>query len=714
MKLSSTSLRVKILFGALVLLVPLAVSLVYLYQAGIAQIQTAQWEKKGLAATAPVMKALLAWQTLGIDGTPDSTVLKALDEYVQALTPLTADLAYNAEAMTTAGYTWVGLPALQALVQAGAGGDVGKFKAAHDALMGDLLYLADSSGLVLDPDIDSYYLVLGLYQSLPGILDGATKLRSLSRPGSPKLTGGAKLLLFASASALEDQANKLQDQVARSVKGVPTSYGPVPGYEANMTSDVGPITGQTASIEGFANQSALAEAFDPQGMNSRLDALVPLLQTFYTHGRAALETMLDHRIASFVNELITAYSVALGGLVLGLTVLLVVVGGIRRRTAQLVGALGAVAQGDLVQKVPESLLKTQDELGRLAGSVKVLREDLRTQIESLTQATDRIAHMTSDLAANAEQSAAAIEEMSATSAQVARFARAQLDQTSASGEQIGEMLAGVQEAYDLTQGMATQFFLFSQSMEANRRRIAATAAEAKTTGELAEGLSKTGEQGERSLEALRQSIGSVVKKTQEIQEIVRFILDISDRTNLLSMNAAIEAAHAGHSGRGFAVVADEIRKLAENSSRQAQNIKTLVDGIAEAAHQTLDRSEGTTQNFRSVQSDIGAVRKASQAIAGQMVQQEEEDAHLSEGLEDFTRFYGDLSTSMDIQMEHSQAVQQAIGRLGDASKEISHSMQEQKLGMEQATEAVVHVRDTTTDLARIMEDLKALVARFQV
>jgi methyl-accepting chemotaxis protein len=250
-------------------------------------------------------------------------------------------------------------------------------------------------------------------------------------------------------------------------------------------------------------------------------------------------------------------------------------------------------------------------------------------------------------------------------------------------------------------------------MEANRRRIGATASEARVTGDLSENLTKTGEQGEHSLEALRQSIGGVVKKTQEIQEIVLFILDIADRTNLLSMNAAIEAAHAGSSGRGFAVVADEIRKLAETSSKQAQSIKTLVDGIAEAAAQTMGRSEGTSQSFKTVLRDITAVRTASQAIAGQMVLQEAEDGKLSEGLEEFTRFYSELSGSIGTQVDQSAIVQKAITRLGDSAQEISQSMDEQKLGMDQSTEAVIQVRDTTVLLSQVLEDLTVVMARFK-
>jgi len=334
-------------------------------------------------------------------------------------------------------------------------------------------------------------------------------------------------------------------------------------------------------------------------------------------------------------------------------------------------------------------------------------------VVSLATVTDRLSQMGSTLAANTEESAAAIEEMSATSKQVARFATGQLGQTTTAGAEISDMLSRVIESNDLTQGMATQFFMFSQSMEANRRRIGATAAEARTTGDLAVNLMATGKEGEHSLESLRQSIGGVVRKTQEIQEIVRFILDIADRTNLLSMNAAIEAAHAGTSGRGFAVVADEIRKLADTSSKQAQSIKALVDSIAEVANQTVGKSDATGESFKKLLKDIEAVRHASQAIAAQVVQQETEDGKLSDGLMEFTRFYSQLSDSMDHQVNQSGTVQKAVTTLAESAQQISQSMEEQKIGMEQATDAVLQVRDASMILGQIMVDLTDLMGRFK-
>ena len=76
-----------------------------------------------------------------------------------------------------------------------------------------------------------------------------------------------------------------------------------------------------------------------------------------------------------------------------------------------------------------------------------------------------------------------------------------------------------------------------------------------------------------------ESIQSLFEKSGEIEKIVDFINRIATQTNLLAMNASIEAARAGEHGRTFTVVADEVKKLSNQTSNSASNIKALVDII---------------------------------------------------------------------------------------------------------------------------------------
>ncbi|MEX5685750.1 methyl-accepting chemotaxis protein [Pseudomonas silesiensis] len=93
-----------------------------------------------------------------------------------------------------------------------------------------------------------------------------------------------------------------------------------------------------------------------------------------------------------------------------------------------------------------------------------------------------------------------------------------------------------------------------------------------------------------AVQAGTQSIRDVVERSSssvqlldsrmtQIGNITSLISDITNQTNLLALNAAIEAARAGEHGRGFAVVADEVRSLASRTSRAADDIRQMVEGL---------------------------------------------------------------------------------------------------------------------------------------
>lgn len=76
----------------------------------------------------------------------------------------------------------------------------------------------------------------------------------------------------------------------------------------------------------------------------------------------------------------------------------------------------------------------------------------------------------------------------------------------------------------------------------------------------------------------------------EIQKFANMITNVANQTRLLSLNASIEAARVGAAGVGFAVVADEIKKLSDESQRNATDIIGSLQLMTETINQLNEKS----------------------------------------------------------------------------------------------------------------------------
>jgi iron only hydrogenase large subunit-like protein len=132
-------------------------------------------------------------------------------------------------------------------------------------------------------------------------------------------------------------------------------------------------------------------------------------------------------------------------------------------------------------------------------------------------------------------------------------------------------------------------------------------------------LNESSTEGKKRITRIGELIGNVSSQTDDLIRSCMVIGDIADQTNILGMNAAIEAAHAGEAvGKGFAVVAAEIRKLADNSGRQAKEISESLKNIKALIDNSRESSNSAQAQFDSVMSLISAVKNEAASIKSAM------------------------------------------------------------------------------------------------
>ena len=137
-------------------------------------------------------------------------------------------------------------------------------------------------------------------------------------------------------------------------------------------------------------------------------------------------------------------------------------------------------------------------------------------------------------------------------------------------------------------------------------------------------------QGGKVVGEVVQTMGSIRESSRRIVDITGVIDSIAFQTNILALNAAVEAARAGEQGRGFAVVAGEVRALAQRSATAAREIKQLIDESAarvEAGHRLAEQAGSAMSGM------VDGVQRVAR-IMGEIVQASQEQ---STGLEEIHR-----------------------------------------------------------------------------
>lgn len=232
-----------------------------------------------------------------------------------------------------------------------------------------------------------------------------------------------------------------------------------------------------------------------------------------------------------------------------------------KRLLKITLAADKVAEGNLVQSLPES----KDEIGLINSTFNKMIFNLKEIIKEIKNVSEVVV-----------ESSDSYKNVSLEVIESEKHIKDSIESITLGAKTTANEIQNITISVDDMEGRSKELVDISNNIDS---MIDGTKEKTSTGAQSLVETVKLLYKMKESVDLSSDVITKLAEKSETIANITTTISSISEQTNLLALNANIEAARAGEHGKGFSVVADEVRKLAEQSSASSNEISNEIQQI---------------------------------------------------------------------------------------------------------------------------------------
>jgi methyl-accepting chemotaxis protein len=451
--------------------------------------------------------------------------------------------------------------------------------------------VGDNSGLILDPELDTFYLMTISLQTAKEVSRRANDLEKASAASADPYDP----MVVLTRHRLADATRELKEAGYTAVSS--SKYSLL--RNSNFLDSINATIAASNQLNATRGE-AIAEA------RRRLDEAT---MKSWAGATLSLDRLLEQRRADKIQNIWISLGIsALAGIfviIFASAVILAIANGVRSISHR----LSDLAFGDYTSPVPG--IEYRNDIGVIANALQDFISLSQGLDEERGRAKAELERTVAEVKAENEKLLQTALEQQRNASEVERATLAKL--AADLEQQVSSLLEGSREAANKMDREAAT--MASRSAEVQREAASASiaASEIRRTMEavpqtvsvvarqldnytvsLSEANALAGDAAKRVALANRR-MGDFSDATGKAAAMLNLIKQVSQKTNMLALNASIEAVRVGDAGKGFQVVANEVKALALSTRDAALEIADQIGAMEGANREMIGAFEDVMQ-----------------------------------------------------------------------------------------------------------------------